>query len=97
MSRAAALPNATEATKPVSSPLELTTVNHETNIARPATAAAMWVRVDVISLAFGFRPSVLSIVAQIVSPVVASAKLLDHNPVALDFVQIKLNCRGCLG
>ena len=51
MSRAAAPLNATEATKPVSSPLELTTVNHETNIARPATAAAMWVRVEVISLA----------------------------------------------
>ena len=41
MSRAAAPPNATEATKPVSSPLELTTVNHETNIARPATATVV--------------------------------------------------------
>src|SRR4051812_7273814 len=51
MSRAAAPPNATEATKLISSPLELITVNHETNIARPATATAMWVRVEVISLA----------------------------------------------
>src|SRR4051794_3761598 len=52
MSRAAAPPNATEATKLISNPLELITVNHETNIARPDIATAMLVSVEVISLAF---------------------------------------------
>lgn len=43
MSRAATTPNATAATKPLSSPLRLT-VKPVTSIARPATTAATWVR-----------------------------------------------------